>query len=89
MHYESRAKFDETFANVAGVTASEMKASFDEVQQAYRWIEAVAAECTNVALEGRIRFTIFHLDGERLVEREYFTYGHKEKVSWNKIKSIT
>lgn len=86
MQYEARARFEELFNKVPGITVSEMKTSTEDYTVVTRWMNAVVEECTNVALEERIKFSIYEISDEKVVSREYFTFQGGEKISWNKIK---
>lgn len=86
MQYEARARFEELFKNVPGITVSEMKTSTEDYTIIARWMDAVVEECTEVALEERIKFSIYEISDEKVLSREYFTYQGGEKISWNKIK---
>ena len=87
MTYEARGRFEETFANVPGVTVSDLKITCDDHAHVLRWMAAVVKECTGVALEERIKFSVYEkIDDERVNSKEYFVYEGGENVSWNKVK---
>ena len=86
MSYEVRARFEELYKNVPGITTSEMKTSFDDYTHIARWMNAVVEECTDAALEERIKFSIFEVVDEKVVSKEFFIFQGGEKISWNKLK---
>jgi len=86
MLYEARARFEETFKDVPDITVSELKYSCSDYTFINRWMQAVVEECTNVALEERIRFSVYEIADEKVLSKEYFTYQGGEKISWNKVK---